>query len=42
MRVEGSINVNGQLTVNGKLAVGGSLTTETGELPQAYTDLPPQ
>jgi predicted acyltransferase (DUF342 family) len=42
MRVGGSINVNGPLTVNGKLSVGGSLTTETGEMPDAYTDLPPQ
>jgi hypothetical protein len=42
MHVDGSINVNGPLTVNGKLSVGGSLITETGEMPDAYTDLPPQ
>jgi cytoskeletal protein CcmA (bactofilin family) len=42
MRVGGSLNVNGPLTVNGKLSVGGSLTTEQGEMPEAYTDLPPQ
>jgi cytoskeletal protein CcmA (bactofilin family) len=42
LHVGGSLNVNGPLTVTGKLAVGGSLTTERGEMPEAYTDLPPQ
>jgi predicted acyltransferase (DUF342 family) len=42
MRVGGSLNVNGPLTVSGKLTVGGSLITERGEMPEAYTDLPPQ
>jgi hypothetical protein len=42
MRVDGSLNVNGPLTVSGKLTVGGSLITERGEMPEAYTDLPPR
>jgi hypothetical protein len=42
LRVGGSLVVNGPLTVNGKLRVGGSLTTEIGEMPAAWSDLPPQ
>ena len=42
LHVGGSLLVNGPLTVNGKLRVGGSLTTETGEMPAAWSDLPPQ
>jgi predicted acyltransferase (DUF342 family) len=42
LRVGGSLNVNGPLTVSGELTVGGSLITERGEMPEAYTDLPPQ
>jgi cytoskeletal protein CcmA (bactofilin family) len=41
LNVDGSLNVNGPLTVTGKLGVGGSLITERGEMPEAYTDLPP-